>query len=98
MSSRTAFERAQQVRSTKDLPEDFFEQLATVEDAAALAGVTSSTVHNWITRGYVDRFGQRRWLLGFHVQGVRMVIPLDVLRADAEVHFAGRGGLRKRAM
>jgi hypothetical protein len=55
-------------------------------------------VHNWITRGYTDRHGQRRWLMGFHIDGVRHVIPLDVLRADSEVGHAGRGGLRKRPM
>lgn len=98
MADPVAWEERRHLRSTKELPPDFFEQLATVEDAAALAGVTPSTVHNWITRGYVDRNGQRRWLLGFHVDGVRRVMPVDVLRADAEVSAAGRGGLRKRAM
>lgn len=96
--SASNWQAQQLARSTKELPEDFFEQLTTIEDAAALAGVTPSTVHNWISRGYVDRYGQRRWLVGFHIEGVRRVMPLDVLRADSEVRHAGRGGLRKSAM
>jgi hypothetical protein len=85
-------------RTADDLPEEFWEQLVTVDEAATLAHVTPSAVHNWITRGYVDRHGDRRWLTGFHLDGVRLVLPLDVLRAEGEVRLAARGGLRKRAM
>ena len=85
-------------RSTDQLPEDFFDKLALVDTAAALAGVTPSTVHNWISRGYVDRHGQRQWLTGFTIGGKRYVLPVDALRADAEVSLAARGGLRRQAM
>ena len=92
------FDRLQELRSATDLPEDFFQQLVTVDPAAHAAGVTPSTVHNWISRGFVDRHGQRRWVMGLHIDGVRRVMPLDVLRADAEVRRAARGGLRKVTM
>lgn len=85
-------------REAADVPEDFWEQLVTIDRAAELAHVTPSAVHNWITRGYVDRHGERRWITGFHLDGIRRVLPLDVLRAEAEVQRAARGGLRKRAM
>ena len=91
-------EQDRRLQSEKDLPEDFFRKLITVETAAALVGVKPSTIHNWISRGYVDQYGQRSWVNGFHIDGVRRVMPVDVLRADAAVERAARGGLRKRAM
>jgi hypothetical protein len=99
VSAAEAWEELQLSRSTDHIDDnDFFQQLTTVEDAANLAGVKPSTVHNWITRGYVDRHGQRRWITGFHIEGVRRVLPLEVLRADTEIRRAGLGGLRKRPM
>lgn len=98
MSAAAAWEEVQQARSTRDLPDDFWERLIPVDEAASLAGVTPSTIHNWISRGYVDQHGERRWLTGFHIDGTRHVFPVDVLRVDGEVRLAGRGGLRRRPM
>ena len=98
MTSTNEWEQRKHLRSSQHLPAEFFRQLVTVDTAAQLVGVTPSAVHNWITRGYVDQYGQRSWVTGFHIDGVRRVLPLDVLRADAAVERAARGGLRKRAM
>ncbi len=75
-----------------------FDKLVNIDTAANLIGVSPSTIHNWISRGYVDQYGQRSWVTGFHIEGVRRVHITDVLRADAAVERAARGGLRKRAM
>ena len=85
-------------RSQHELPAGFYEKLATIKWAARSIGVTPSTIHNWISRGYVNQWGERKWLMGVHINGVRYVLPAEVLVANSEVQDAARGGLRKQAM
>jgi len=90
--------QASRARRAQEIDDDFWQQLTTIEHAAELAEVTPSAVHNWISRGYVDANGDRQYVTGFHIDGVRRVFPMDVLYAEAQVRLAGRGGLRKKAM
>lgn len=66
-----------------------------VAEAARIAHVAEATVHMWVTRGYLDREGQRQKVPEYVFRGVRHVIPVDVQIAKAAAALRGRG--RKRA-
>jgi hypothetical protein len=68
-----------------------------VAEAARIARVTESTVHMWVTRGYLDAAGQRRKVPELLFRGVRHVVVLDVLIAEEAAARRGRGRARRRA-
>jgi hypothetical protein len=67
-----------------------------VAEAARIARVTESTVHMWVTRGYLDATGTRQTVPEYTFRGVRHVVPVDVLIAKAAAARRGRGRARRR--
>ena len=63
--------------------------LLTVKQAAQEAGVTRSTIHLWIKRG---------WLFAYRADTYKLVkaddIPMALKKANENRRAAGRGGMR----
>jgi hypothetical protein len=66
-----------------------------VAEAARIARVTPRMIHMWVTRGYLDREGQRQKVPEYHIGGVRQVVPVDVAIAKAATARQARGRPRK---
>lgn len=82
-------------REGERLDYDLHDALIPVSEAARLAGVATSTVHNWVSRGYLNRDDRRQYLRVESFDGARHFVPMDVLKAEAATRRrAGRELLR----
>jgi predicted transcriptional regulator of viral defense system len=56
--------------------------LITVEQAAELCGVKPVTVRNWASRGYGPRDARRRLAVARRENGLMLLDPIEVAKAD----------------
>jgi hypothetical protein len=69
----------------------------TTDQAAALCGVTSITVRNWINRGWRTEDGIRKLPVAFRYRGRIMLDPIEVAKAEHATAARARRHIRPTA-